>query len=42
MRTVTIPEMKPHTAALAMEHQAIIHSNDADFGRFPCTLRTPL
>lgn len=24
-----------HVAALAMEHQAEVHSNDADFGRFP-------
>ena len=24
-----------HLAALAMEHQAEVHSNDADFGRFP-------
>ena len=24
-----------HVAALAIEHQAEVHSNDADFGRFP-------
>jgi len=24
-----------HLAALAMEHQAELHSNDADFARFP-------
>ena len=24
-----------HIAALAMEHQAVVHSGDADFGRFP-------
>ena len=24
-----------HLAALAIEHQAELHSNDADFGRFP-------
>ena len=24
-----------HIAALAMEHQAELHSNDADFSRFP-------
>ncbi len=24
-----------HVASLAMEHQAEVHSNDADFGRFP-------
>ena len=24
-----------HIAALAMEHQGGVHSNDADFGRFP-------
>ena len=24
-----------HIAALAMEHQGVVHSNDADFGRFP-------
>jgi predicted nucleic acid-binding protein len=24
-----------HLAALAIEHQAEIHSNDADFARFP-------
>ena len=24
-----------HIAALAMEYQAEVHSNDADFGRFP-------
>ena len=25
----------PHLAALAIEHQAELHSNDADFARFP-------
>ena len=24
-----------HIAALAMEYQGVVHSNDADFGRFP-------
>ena len=24
-----------HVAALAMEHEAVVHSNDSDFGRFP-------
>ena len=24
-----------HLAALAIEHRAELHSNDADFGRFP-------
>jgi predicted nucleic acid-binding protein len=24
-----------HLAALAIEHQGELHSNDADFGRFP-------
>jgi len=24
-----------HIAALAMEYQAVVHSNDSDFGRFP-------
>ncbi len=24
-----------HLAALSIEHQAELHSNDADFGRFP-------
>ncbi len=27
--------MDAHLAALAMEYQAELHSNDADFGRFP-------
>ena len=27
--------MDAHLAALAMEYQAEVHSNDADFGRFP-------
>lgn len=24
-----------HIAALAMEHRAVVHTNDSDFGRFP-------
>ena len=27
--------MDAHLAALAIEHQAELHSNDADFSRFP-------
>ena len=35
LRTAGNVSTDAHLAALAIEHQASIHSNDSDFGRFP-------